>query len=380
MHGILKHCAPRLLAATVWVLAHWVVQAQAQTLPILVGQTAGFTGPVAAGVKETTEGAKLWIDAVNARGGVNGHKIELISLDDKFEPKLATENARILIEERKVSVMFLTRGTPHTEALLPLLAKNKIALVAPSTGAMVFHRPVQEYVFNVRPTYQREAAKAVTHLHQLGLSRIGLVHTDDSFGQDGLTGAEHGFASIELNPVFVEKFDRAKPSFTTIAAKASTSKVQAIVFIGSGTAVADGVKAIRATGSAAQIVTLSNNASSGFVKLMGENARGLMVTQVMPYERSIAYPVVHDALELAKAKGMNGVSPAMLEGFTGAKVLVEALRRAGRNPTRAKIEDALDALRKFDLGGIELGYGPDDHTGMDFVELSVVDANGHFRR
>lgn len=365
------------------VLALWAIfplSSQAQTPPILVGQTAGYTGPVAAGVKETSDGAKLWIDAVNARGGVNGHKIELISMDDKFDPKLAAENARILIEERKVAVMFLNRGTPHTEAVLPLLAKNKIALVAPSTGAMLLHRPVREYVFNVRPTYQREAAKAVTHLNQLGLTRIGVIHTDDTFGQDGLTGAEHGFAAIELNPIFVEKFDRAKPVFGPIAAKAFASKVQAIVFIGSGTAVADGVKALRSAGSAAQIVTLSNNASAGFVKQMGEYARGLIVTQVMPYERSIAYPMVREALDLARAKGQNGVSPAMLEGFAGAKVLVEALRRAGRNPTRTKIEEALEGIRKFDLGGIEVAYSPDDHTGMEFVELSVVDVNGLFKR
>jgi ABC-type branched-subunit amino acid transport system substrate-binding protein len=361
-----------------WMMAPLLVLAQQTS--ILVGQTAGFTGSVAAGVKETTEGAKLWIDAVNAKGGVNGQRIELISLDDKFDPKLAAENARVLIEERKVSVMLLNRGTPHTEAVLPLLAKNKISLVAPSTGAMVFHRPVQEYVFNVRPTYQREAAKAVTHLHQLGLSRIGVIHTDDTFGQDALTGAENGFASVELNPIFVEKFDRAKPNFGPIATKAFASKAQAIVFIGSGTAVTDGVRALRAVGSAAQIVTLSNNASTGLVRQMGEYARGLIVTQVMPYERSIAYPMVREALELAKAKGLNGVSPAMLEGFAGAKVLVEALRRAGRNPSRSKITDSLEAMRKFDLGGIEIGYSQDDHSGMEFVELSVVDSTGQFKR
>lgn len=378
MHSIITIRSIRVVAALLCALSNLPVQTQ--TLPILVGQTAGFSGTVAAGVKETADGAKLWIDAVNAKGGVNGHKIELISLDDKFDPKLAFENARLLIEERKVAVMFLNRGTPHTEAVLPLLVKHKVALVAPSTGAMVFHRPPHEYVFNVRPTYQREAAKAVSHLQQLGLNRIGVVHTDDSFGQDALTGAEAGFAAAELNPLFVEKFDRAKPNFATIASKAASSKAQAIVFIGSGTAVADGVKAIRAAGSAAQIVTLSNNASSGFVKLMGDNARGLIVTQVMPYERSIAYPMVHEAIDLAKAKGLNGVSPAMLEGFAGAKVLVEALRRAGRNPTRGKIEDALESFRRFDLGGIEISYGPDDHSGMDFVELSVVDATGQFRR
>lgn len=347
---------------------------------ILVGQTAGFSGAVAAGVKETTDGAKLYLDKVNAAGGVNGQTIELVSMDDKFDPKLAFENAKSLIEERKVSALFLTRGTPHNEAILPLLSKHKIALIAPSTGAMLLHRPVVNYVYNVRATYQREAAKAVSHLDQLGLQRIGVIHTNDSFGEDGLAGAVAGFVAASLEPVFVEKFDRAKPNFSTIGPKAYSSNAQAIIFIGSGTAVADGVKAIRAAGSAAQIVTLSNNASAGFIKLMGQNARGMIVTQVQPYERSIATPFVREALDLARAKGLDRVSPAMLEGFTGARVLVEALRRAGRNPSRVKIDEALAGMRKFDLGGIEIGYGPDDHTGMDFVELSVVDATGQFKR
>jgi branched-chain amino acid transport system substrate-binding protein len=102
---------------------------------ILIGQTAGFTGPVGAGVKETTDGAKLYIDAINTKGGVNGQKIELISLDDKFDTKLAAENARKLIEEQGVVAMFLTRGTPHTQAIIPLLDKYNVPLVGPSTGA-----------------------------------------------------------------------------------------------------------------------------------------------------------------------------------------------------------------------------------------------------
>ena len=125
---------------TACLLAALSLAAQAQ---ILVGQTAGFTGPVGAGVKETTEGAKLLIDAVNGRGGVHGQKIELISLDDRFDPKLAAENARKLIEEQNVAVMFLNRGTPHTEAIIPLLDQHGVPLIGPSTGAMVLHQPVR---------------------------------------------------------------------------------------------------------------------------------------------------------------------------------------------------------------------------------------------
>lgn len=347
---------------------------------ILIGQTAGFSGQVAAGVKETTDGALLYLDAVNTKGGVNGQKIELISLDDKFDPKLAAENARTLIEDRNVSALFLNRGTPHTEAIIPLLEKHGVALVGPSTGAMVLHQPVRKYVFNVRATYQREAEKAMTHLASMGITRIALVYADDSFGADGIAGAQKGLAASKLTPVVVEKFDRAKPDFPPIAARIAKADAQAVLMVASGSAVVDGSNALRAAGSAAQIVTLSNNASGGFIKSLGANARGVIVTQVYPNERAVTYPMVKEAQELAKAKGLTEISPAMLEGFAAAKVLVEGLKRAGPKPTRDKIHAALEGIKKLDLGGLEVTYGPDDHTGLDFADLSIIGTDGRFRR
>ena len=347
---------------------------------ILIGQTAGFSGQVAAGVKETTDGALLYIDAVNAKGGVNGQKIELTSLDDKFDPKLAAENARKLIEENNVSALFLTRGTPHTEAIVPLLEKHGVALVGPSTGAMVLHQPVRKYIFNVRATYQREAEKAMTHLASMGITRIAVVYADDSFGADGVAGAQKGLAAAKLTPVVLEKFDRAKPDFAPVAAKVAKADTQAVLMIASGSAVVDGSNALRAAGSAAQIVTLSNNASGGFIKSLGNNARGVIVTQVYPNERAVTYAMVKEAQELARAKGLQEISPAMLEGFAAAKVLVEGLKRAGPKPSRDKIHTALEGIKKFDLGGLEVSYGPDDHTGLDFADLSIIGTDGRFRR
>lgn len=347
---------------------------------ILIGQTAGFSGPVAAGVKETTDGAKLYIDAINRRGGVNGQTIELASLDDKFDPKLAGENARQLIEERNVVALFLTRGTPHSQAIIPWLDKHGVALIGPSTGAMVLHQPVQRHVFNVRATYQREAEKAIAHLASIGITRIALVHVDDSFGADGLAGARKGLEAAKLQPVALEKFDRAKPDFGPIIPKLVQSNAQAVMMIASGNHTADALRALRAAGSGAQVVTLSNNASGGFVKSLGDHARGVIVTQVFPYERSIAYPLVKEAQDLAREKGLTEVSPAMLEGFAAAKVLVEALRRAGAKPTRDKVLSALDNLRKFDIGGLEVSFTPTDHTGLDFADLSIIGSDGRFRR
>jgi ABC-type branched-subunit amino acid transport system substrate-binding protein len=245
---------------------------------------------------------------------------------------------------------------------------------------MALHKPVHPWLFNVRATYQREAERAVQHLSLIGMDRIGVVHVDDSFGADPLEGAQKGFSSVSKSPLFIEKFDRAKWDFSAIAPKVASSGAQAVLFIGSGLAVADGVTAIRKAGSRAQIITNSNNASAGFVKSLGAHASGTIVTQVFPYERSLSVAMVKEAADLAKAKGLEGVSPAMLEGFAAAKVLVAGLQRAGANPTRAKLRDALEGLSKLDIGGLEVGFGPADHTGLDFVDLSIIDSGGKFRR
>ena len=292
---------------------------------------------MAAGVKENIDGAKLYFDAVNARGGVNGQKIELVSVDDKFDPKVTVEVSRKLITEQKVLALFLNRGTPHSQALLPMLAEFKVPLVGPSTGAMVLHEPVNPWVFNVRATYQREAAKAIEHLASIGMTRIALLETDDSFGADSAAGALKGFATVKQTPVLQEKFPRDKPDFTELAARVVKSNAQAVMVIGSAGNAANGMKAIREAGSRAQLVTLSNNASEGFIKLLGEHARGVIVTQVFPNERSVAFPLIKEAQDLARAKGLEGVSPAMMEGFAAAKVVTEGLRRAGPNPTPAAL-------------------------------------------
>jgi len=349
---------------------------------ILIGQTSGFTGPVATSVKETTDGARLYFNAVNARGGVNGQQIKLISLDDQFDVPLARKNVQELITEKNVVALMMNRGTPHTEGFISLLNEYRVPLVAPSTGAMVLHKPVQPYVFNVRASYQREVERALQHLNSIGVSRFAFIHVDDSFGSDAALGAKKGFTAIQKTPVFQDKFDRAKPDFSVIVPRLVKVDPQAVILVGSAQAVADGIKAIRDAGLRSQIVTLSNNASEGFVKLLSGNgnARGIIITQVFPYERSVAALMVKEAMDLAKAKGEEGVSPAMMEGFAGAKVLVEGLRRAGRNPTRESLVAALNSLRKFDLGGMEISYSPEDHTGLDFVDLSIIDASGKFRR
>jgi branched-chain amino acid transport system substrate-binding protein len=165
-----------------------------------------------------------------------------------------------------------------------------------------------------------------------------------------------------------------------LAKDVAAAQARAAMVFGSAGNTANAVMALRAAGSRAQVVTLSNNASDGFIKLLGEHARGVFVTQVFPNERGIASPLIKEARELAKANGLDGVSPAMVESHAAAKVLVEGLRRAGPSPTPRALRDALENIRNFDIGGLTVSYSPTNHTGLDFADLSIIDGSGRFRR
>jgi ABC-type branched-subunit amino acid transport system substrate-binding protein len=345
---------------------------------ILIGQTAGFTGTQAGAVTENTAGAKLYIDWVNKNGGVHGRKIELLSMDDAFDPKRAGINAKALIEEKKVFSLFLCRGTPHSEAIIPHLKAGGVPLIAPSTGAQLLHEPVNPLIFNVRSKYQVEAEKGIVQLSSMGLQRIGVIHVEDSFGRDALAGAVRGFSESNVKPTGIWSYDRTTPKFEASVNALMATNPQAAVLLGSGNHVAEIVKQIRARKSGMQLLTLSNNASSSFVKSLGGNAHGVIVTQVFPNPKMATTPIAVQMQKLARDVPGAIVSHQAMEGFAAAKVLVEGLKRAGRNPTRASFIAGLNELTAFDLGGLRLDYSPSDHTGTEFVELSMIGRKGTF--
>lgn len=371
--GLLSSCALALGLTALTGVAH---------AQIVVGQTAGFTGQVAASVKELTLGAKLYIDHVNASGGVNGQKIELVSMDDGFDPQRAAANAQALIDRSAVA-LFMTRGTPHTQAVMPLLDKHQIPLVAPSTGAMLLHKPVHPYIFNVRSTYQREAERAVQLLLEMGNTRVAIAQVDDSFGKDAAEGALKGLADRKAKPVAHLSFKREKPDVPALVKQIIAADPQVVLFIASQQVTADAVNALRASGSRVMASTLSNNASAGFVALLGQNAAGVIVSQVFPNERNMSLPMVREIGDLSKARQTETgglVTPAMMEGFASAKVLVEGLRRAGKDTTRAGLTRALNGMSRYDLGGLELSFGPADHTGTSYADIAIIDPRGRFLR
>jgi ABC-type branched-subunit amino acid transport system substrate-binding protein len=348
---------------------------------ILIGQTIGLTGTVEGTVKEMNEGARAYIATVNKQGGVNGRRIEMRILDDQYLPEKSAANARTLIEKDRVFAMFQSRGTPQTIAMLPELAANKVPLIAPSTGAESLHMPVNRWVFNVRAKYQDEVIKAIEHFSTLGFKNIGLLtyEKDDALGLDGLNGFNKGMAEYKLKPALIEIFPRLKPDFNAVALKLVNAKPDALIIVSSGTNTVDVIKAIRSHGGKMQIMTLSNNSSQDFIGDLGVDAAGVIVSQVTPPPNLASSDLGKEFQVAAKAMGAP-VSYAAMEGYLSAKVMVEGLRRAGRNLTRENFVRALEKMQHVDMGGVSVSYNEKDHTGSSFVELTLIGRDGRFIR
>ncbi|MBY4733145.1 ABC transporter substrate-binding protein [Cupriavidus pauculus] len=376
-----RQVACGILAATLG----WVAPMMALAEPgigkstIRIGQSAGVSGPVAGSVKEQIAGAQVYLNHVNANGGLAGRKIELLTYDDGFDAKRTPDNVRKLIGEDKVFALFMVRGTPQNESILPIIGAEKVPLIAPLTGAITLHRPVNRYVFNVRAKYQDEVARAINHLATSGMSRIAIFYANDGFGQDVFEGFNTALQARGVQPAGAASFNRPMGDISQGVATVNKANPQAVMVIGSGSEAARIIREMKKAGSAAQFVTLSNNAADSFIKELGDDGKGLIITQVVPGMNSSQMSIASEYRGMAKAQKVEP-SNAGMEGFMSAKVLVEGLRRAGPEPTREKLIAALENLRDYDLGGILISYSPTRHTGSSFVEMSIVSSTGKLIR
>ena len=199
----------------------------------------------------------------------------------------------------------------------------------------------------------------------------------------GVAGAMTGFNDRKMKPVAHFTYEREKPDIAGVVKQLIAADPQVVLLVASQQITADTINALRAAGSRILGATLSNNASNGFVQLLGQNAAGVIVSQVFPSERSTNLAMVRELTDLVKAKPAESgglVTPAMMEGFASAKVLVEGLKRAGKDANRASLLRALNNMSRYDLGGMELNFSATDHTGTNYADIAIIDPRGRFLR
>ncbi|MGZ5081927.1 MAG: ABC transporter substrate-binding protein [Usitatibacter sp.] len=367
----------RSLLAAALVACGFGAQAQEGNV-LLLGQTADLSGPQAAPVKETTAAARAYFDKVNAQGGVNGRKIVLESLDDGFDPKRSVENAKKLIDEKHVLALFLFRGTSNAEAMMPLIAEKKTPMFGGVGSSMKMHEPMNRYLFNLRAPVQTEVGSIVTQLASQGITDVGVVYTDDGFGKDALDGAKKTFEKFKIVPKVVAAIPRGQTEVDAAVAEIAKAAPSATLGFCIPKICATIVKKLRAKGSLTQFFSLSNTSSGAYVTELGEFARGVVVTQVMPYPFDARDPIGREYQQFAKEAGIKE-SYASMEGYVSARIMTEALKRMGKNPSREGLVAAFEGLN-LNYGGFRVAYSPTTRTGSDFVDLTMISKNGKFIR
>ncbi|WP_019142660.1 ABC transporter substrate-binding protein [Noviherbaspirillum massiliense] len=343
---------------------------------ILIGQSAALTGTPAEEVKQATAGAQLYFDGINKKGGIHGRKIILETMDDGFVPKRTVENTKKLIEEKNVFALFLYRGTPTTEAVLPMITEAKIPLIAPVTGASSLHEPMPRYLFNVRTKYRDEVGVIVRQISAMGMQRLAAVASNDSFGEDALAGLKAAAKERNLPEPVIAKYERNTTAVEGAAKAILAAQPQAVLMFCTAKPCEAFIHEYRRQGGFQPLFALSNVSSRSFIQSLGEQARGLGLTQVFPNPGNITIGVVKEFIHAVKDAPELAESYPALEGFISAKVLAEGLRKAGASPTREGLVAALESFRGADVGGLTLNYSPSSRDGFNFVELTVVGRRG----
>lgn len=351
--------------------------------PILLGQSAPLTGPAAQLGLQFRDGANLYFNQMNAKGGINGRKIELRTLDDGYEPEKTIANTKQFLSDN-VFALFGYIGTPTSVAALPLATEAKTPFFAPFTGAQVLREPFNRYAIHVRASYFDETAAIVKQAAAVGIKKFSVFYQNDAYGKAGLEGVERALKTLNLPMAATGTVERNSVDVKKAVADILAKQPEAIVQISAYKSCAAFIREARKAGFGGTFYNVSFVGTQALLTELGKDARGVVVSQVMPYPYSAGTAVAGEFLEALKTASVTNkeltANYSSIEGFVAAKVFVEAIRRAGRSQSREAFITAIQSLQNYQLGGFAVNFGPGQHTASKYVDLTVLTDDGRVRR
>jgi len=339
---------------------------------IKIGMVNVQTGPAAGLGKGMRSGAEAVFKQVNAKGGVNGRKIELLVGDDGYEPDKAVDETLRMIEQVKIFSLFGYVGTPTANAVLPIVKEMDVPLVGAFTGAMSLRLPVTKQVFNVRASYDDEAETLVAHFLANGAKTVAVFYQDDGFGQAVLSGTEKALKKRSMVVSAKGTFQRNTLAIKGGVAAMLEAKPDAVVMVGPYAPLAAFIKEARAAGLKSQLATVSFVGTDNLVAQVGKDGDGVLISQVVPFPADDDFAITRECREAVKANNGEALGFVNFEGCITAKVLVAALERAGKEPSREGLVGALTGMQGVDLGGMKVGFAADNHQASSAVFLTQI--------
>jgi branched-chain amino acid transport system substrate-binding protein len=342
---------------------------------IVLGQSVALTGPGSALAVPFHQGAKLYFDRVNAAGGINGRKIELITLDDRGNAQQTAANTKKLLDQGILS-LFGYYGSPQVTAAYPMIKDGDVLLFAPMSAADEFRGAMYGNVYSIRPGYSEEAVAITRHAETLGARRLAILHGNDSESLAALDSAQRTMSSLGAN--LVANAVMSSGSVAPGVDKALAAKPESVLVIGDSNSAATAVRDIRAKGFRGAIYGFSNTGESLLAAELGSVGAGVVVVRVVPKSDSAKVAVVRELLADSQAANMGKPNVYMLEGYIAARVYAEALRRIQKDPNRARMKKAIEGLDDVNVGGFRVHF-TEDRVASRLVELSLIDSQGKVR-
>jgi ABC-type branched-subunit amino acid transport system substrate-binding protein len=372
-------------------LAAGVVHAQPslQSQPLVIGMTVPLSGSEAAFGRGLQQGARLAVERANAAGGVGGRPLVLLALDDQGDAARAAANARQLLEQGAIAITGAL-GARATAAVAEALraqagAEPAVALVAPVTGAESLRDPPLPGLFHLRAGLAEEASAAMLHLDTIGVTRFAVLSQADRLGESGRERLLFEINRLAMRPLANETLtEGASPEeIKRVLDKVCALRPEAMVLATDATRARLAMAAARSQPCAAHYVVFSETGAALSERPAGSTGRhplaGLMVTQVVPHPNNALHPVALEYQRVLAVHGAGTGSHASLEGYLAARVVQEALRPCARDPSRSCLLQSL-ATRTFDLPGMRVQFGAGQRLARPFVEITMLDSEGRFRR
>jgi branched-chain amino acid transport system substrate-binding protein len=354
-------------------------KAWAQSSKIVLGQSCPLTGAAAQLGIQFNAGATVFFDLLNAKGGVAGRQIEIVALDDGYEPTRCAENTNQLINQ-DVFALFGYIGTPTSLAALPLATKANLPFVAPFTGAMSLREPFNKLAFHLRASYDDETATIVNQLSTLGLKNIAVFHQNDAYGKAGLDGAVKALAKLGSKPVAIATVERNSVDVAAAVKTIVSGKPDAIIQVSAYKSCAAFIREARKANFGGQFYNVSFVGTKALSDELGKEGAGVVVTQVVPSPYNAAVPIAREFQSAITTHGKNvGINYSSFEGYLAAKMFVDGLTRAGGRPSRESLIGGLEAIGRADYGGFQLNLSSRDHVASNFVEKSMLTGDGRIR-
>jgi branched-chain amino acid transport system substrate-binding protein len=347
---------------------------------ILIGQDIDMSGTISARMKPLMQAADAYIDQINKRGGVHGRKIKIIRMDSVNKPEKTTENVKKMVEKDGVFAMWGISGTGNVGAALPYLNEKRVPLIGTTSGAEPYYAKTHPYLINVKASYADEIRRLVAHFHSLGINKFGLIYLDNSFGREALKSAQAAAKEEKLDIVATTAFKEDGSNIDEAVLPVAKAAPQAVFLLTLAGPAPKLVDAYLKAGHQTQFFALSIVATDVLFKAIGERARGIVVTQIVPFPWDSSLPIAKEFQETLKTVGVSDYSMSGMEGFVLAKTLVEGLKAAGKNPTRDGLIAAYQKMNDKDLGGMKLSYSAENHNGSKLVDITMIGKGGKLVR